>query len=327
MEFKDYYNILGVNEQATQNEIKKAYHRLARRYHPDVSKEKDAEQKFKEIGEAYEVLGDKEKRREYDQLRHMGAKGRDGRFEPPPGWESTGHFGDFESADFSDFFASIFGGRSDFDFHTRRGRAHGARQQAGREQFRKRGEDIHYELALLLEEAYKGGEQVIEVRVPVVNELGVTTYQNRKLSVKVPPGTGDGQILRVRGQGAPGIGGGEPGDLLVTVRLAEHPLYTVEGKDISLVVPVAPWEAALGAKVTVPTLEGKTRVSIPPDSQTGKKLRLAKKGLPGSPPGDFYVIVKVVMPEKSTSRSRELFEALAEEVPFNPRADWEEAKS
>ena len=316
MEFKDYYQILGVDEKAPLEEIKKAYRRLARRYHPDVSKEADAEQRFKEVGEAYEVLKDKDKRQEYDQLRSMGAMGGDGQFRPPPGWESATHF--YESAgasDFSDFFESIFGRAGGFHRDYRGGRAGG---------FSMRGEDVHYELPLLLEEAYEGVEQTVELRMPVVDQRGLMTHQSKKLKVKIPPGTGDGQLLRIRGQGAPGIGGGDPGDLLITVRLAAHPLYSVDGRDLSLVVPVTPWEAALGARITVPLLKDKARVTIPPGSQTGKKLRLAGKGLPGSKPGDFYVTLKVVMPEKLSEKSRELFEALAEELPFNPRAQWED---
>lgn len=315
MEFKDYYKILGVAEQASQEDIKKAYRRLARRYHPDVSKEAEAEAKFKEVGEAYEVLRDESKRKEYDQLRAMGAKGRDGRFRPPPGWESATHFyeGGAGEDNFSDFFEAIFGRGG--GFHREYGKRGG---------FQMRGEDVHYELPLLLEEAWKGAEQMVELRVPAVDEQGLITHQSKKLKVKIPPGTGNGQLLRIKGLGAPGMGGGPPGDLLITVRLAPHPLFTVEGRDISLVVPVAPWEAALGAKVTVPTLEGKARVSIPPDSQTGRKLRLGGKGLPGSPRGDFYVILRVVMPEHGTEKSRKLFQELAEELPFNPRSQWEE---
>ena len=316
MEFKDYYKILGVDEKASQEDIKKAYRRLARRYHPDVSKEEDAEQRFKEVGEAYEVLRDKDKRQEYDQLRKMGAMGGNGQFRPPPGWESATHFEEgLGGEDFSDFFEAIFG---------RHGNFHRSYSPGGGAQFRMRGEDLHQELPLLLEEAYGGGEQVVELRVPEVDERGLITHRRRKLKIKVPKGSGDGQVLRIRGQGAPGIGGGEPGDLLITIRLAAHPLYSVEGRDLSLVVPVAPWEAALGAKVTIPTPGGRTRVSIPANSQAGKKLRLPGKGMPGSPPGDFYVILKVVMPEQATEKSRDLFAQLAEEVPFNPRADWEE---
>src|SRR5690606_7416262 len=301
-------------EKAGTEEIKKAYRRLARKFHPDVSKEAGAEQKFKELGEAYEVLKDAAKREEYDQLRRAGA-GRGGQFRPPPGWESATHFYEGEgSQDFSDFFEAMFGRSGGFQRHAPGG--------AGR-RFSMRGEDVQYDLPLLLEEAYRGVEQRIDLRIPQVDERGLISHQTRSLKIKIPPGSSDGQLLRIRGQGAPGLGGGEPGDLIVRLRLAPHPLYSVEGRDLSLVVPVTPWEAALGAKVEVPTLQGRSRVSIPADSQTGRRLRLPGKGLPGSPPGDFYVVLKVVLPEQHSDRARELYAALAKEQPFDPRAHWE----
>lgn len=314
MEFKDYYATLGVAENASAEEIKKAYKRLARRYHPDVSKEDDAERKFKDLGEAYEVLRDETKRAEYDQLRRYGARSPGGDFTPPPGWESSAQFhGD--GADFSEFFETLFG----------RGGFQSAGFGGGRA--RMRGEDVQAELALLLEEAYTGSEQVIEVRVPEVNEQGFLQRRVRKLKVKVPAGTTDGTVLRMRGQGAPGLGG-ENGDLLVTIRLAQHPLYSVEGRDLTLVVPVLPWEAALGGKITIPTLKGKTRVSIPAGSQSGRRLRLAGQGLPGQPAGDFYVVLKVVMPENLNPDDVALYQQLADNFAASgaasPRAEWEE---
>jgi DnaJ-class molecular chaperone with C-terminal Zn finger domain len=316
MEFKDYYATLGVAPDASPDDIKKAYKRLARRYHPDVSKEKDAERKFKEVGEAYEVLRDPQRRAEYDNLRKYGARGAGGEFRPPPGWESTTEFHSGDAADFSEFFETLFG-RGGF-----------ARGFGGRPDFAVRGEDLEAELALLLEEAYSGTEQIIEVRVPEPDEFGRRRRKSRKLKIKVPPGTTDGTVLRMRGQGAPGIGGGESGDLLVKVRLAEHPLFTVDGRDLSLVVPVLPWEAALGAKVTVPTLKGRTRVSVPAGSQSGRRLRLAGQGLPGQPPGDFYVVLKVVMPDKVSAKDEELYRQLAANFAASggagPRSEWEE---
>jgi len=312
MEFKDYYRIMGVDEKAAPDEIKKAYKKLARRYHPDVSKEPDAEQRFKEVGEAYEVLRDEGKRREYDQLRSMGAAGGNGQFRPPPGWEAATHFYEQEgnSADFSDFFEALFGRNGSF----RRG-------SAG---MQMRGEDLHSELALLLEEAWQGSEQTVEIRVPESDEHGLLSHRMRRLKVKVPPGTGDGSVLRIKGQGSPGIGGGGAGDLLIRIRLAQHPLYTVEGRNLSLVVPIAPWEAALGCKLDVPTLKGKTRVTIPPNSQSGQKLRLAGLGMPASPPGDFFLVLKVVMPATTTDKAKALYEALQQESDFRPRAAWED---
>lgn len=314
MEFKDYYGILGVADSAAPDEIKKAYKRLARKYHPDVSKEQNAEAQFKEVAEAYEVLKDPAKRREYDQLKAMGGRGRGGQFTPPPDWESATHFyeGGGHSA-FSDFFEAMFG--RDGSFH----RSHGAGPQVHR-----RGEDLHAELALLLEEATQGCEQLLQLRVPEVDEHGLISHRERTLKIKVPPGTADGTVLRMKGQGAPGLGGGGPGDLLVHVRLAQHPLFSVDGRQVSLVVPLLPWEAALGCKVTVPTLKGRSRVTIPPGSQTGQKLRLVGQGLPGTPPGDFMLVLKVVMPDRMDDRASELYRQLQANCSFNPRADWEE---
>lgn len=314
MEFKDYYSILEVADTATPEEIKKSYKRLARKYHPDVSKEENAEARFKEVAEAYEVLKDAKKRQEYDQLKAMGARGQGDRFTPPPGWESATHFYEGGShGDFSDFFEAMFG--RDGGFHHGRG---------GSQHVHKRGEDVHAELALLLEEASNGCEQVLQVRVPEVDERGLISHRVKKLKVKVPPGTAAGSVLRMKGQGAPGIGGGGPGDLLVRITLAPHPLFSVEGRHVSLVVPLLPWEAALGCKVTIPALKGKTRVSIPPGSQTGQKLRLVGLGLPGEPPGDFLVVLKVVMPDSINDAAKGLYRQLQEQDASNPRAAWEE---
>ncbi|HWK54901.1 MAG TPA: DnaJ C-terminal domain-containing protein [Hyphomicrobiales bacterium] len=320
MEFKDYYAVLGVKAEASADEIKKAYKRLARRYHPDVSKEADAERKFKELGEAYEVLRDSEKRAEYDQLRRFGARGRDNQFTPPPGWQgagaSGGHMGD--DTDFSDFFEAFFGHRG--------GAQQGGARHGFGESLRVRGEDVQAELSLLLEEAYNGSEQILQLRVPEADAQGLLRYRQRKLKVKVPAGTTDGAVLRMKGQGGPGIGGAPAGDLLVTIRLAPHPVYTVDGKDLSLVVPVLPWEAALGAKVVVPSLKGRTRVSVPAGSQSGQRLRLAGQGLPGNPPGDYYVVLKVVMPERNSEQDLALYRQLAGNHETSGAADprhWE----
>jgi curved DNA-binding protein len=314
MEFKDYYRILEVGEKATPEEIKKSYKRLARKFHPDVSKEPDAEARFKEVAEAYEVLKDAGKRHEYDQMKAMGGRGQGGRFTPPPGWESATHFHDTGGqADFSDFFEAMFG---------RDGRFH--RSYGGGQQVHMRGEDLHAELALLLEEAFNGCEQVLQVRVPEVDERGLITHRNRKLKVKVPPGTAPGTVLRMKGQGALGIGDGGAGDLLVAIRLAQHPLFSLDRRDISLVAPVLPWEAALGCRIVVPTPKGKARLTVPPNSQNGQKLRLAGQGLPGTPPGDFLVVLKVVMPDSISEASRDLYRQLQEQNACNPRAAWEE---
>lgn len=321
MEFKDYYQIMGLAENASADVIKKAYKRLARKYHPDVSKEKDAEQRFKDVGEAYEVLKDPDKRREYDQMKAYGAMGGNGQFTPPPGWDPATHFqsGDRGGAErFSDFFEAMFGRGGDFR-HNFRGDFGGD----GGSHIRMRGEDAHVELPLFLEEVFKGTEKTVELRVPEVDARGLRSHRTRKLKIKIPAGSGDGSVLRIKGQGGPGYGGAENGDLLATVRLAPHPLYTVEGKNLTLVAPVAPWEAALGNKLTVPTLTGRTRVTIPAGSQTGARLRLAGLGLPGAPPGDFFVVLKVVMPGKVTDKARAIYDGLAQEyTDFNPRAAW-----
>ncbi|HHX81985.1 MAG TPA: J domain-containing protein, partial [Pseudomonadaceae bacterium] len=215
--------------------------------------------------------------------------------------------------DFSDFFETLFG---------REGRMRGgfgAGQQAQR-----RGEDMQAELSLLLEEAWQGCEQILQVRVPELDERGLIAYRTKKLKVKVPAGTTAGSVLRIKGQGAPGMGGAAAGDLLVRIQLAAHPLYTVEGKDVSLVAAILPWEAALGCKITVPSPGKRTRVSVPAGSQTGQKLRLGGLGLPGSPAGDFYVVLKVVMPEAISDKARELYRQLGEEAVPNPRAGWED---
>lgn len=309
MEFKDYYKILGVDENVSAPELKAAYRRLARKYHPDVSKAADADERFKELGEAYEVLKDPDKRAEYDQLRAQGARRPDGGFEPPPDWASRAGFsqGGFTGADasqFSDFFDAMFGG---------------GRQTRGQSWYAMRGDDIHHKLPIFLEEAFSGAEKTISLRVPEADPNGRVQQRQRSLKVKIPAGVTEGQNIRLRGQGAPGQGGGEPGDLYLEIQIAPHPLYSVEGRDLSLDLPVTPWEAALGATVTVPTLAGKVQLKVPEGTHSGKRLRLKGKGLPGKQPGDLYVTVQVKMPPAQTERSKTLFRELAEEVPFNPR--------
>lgn len=311
MEFKDYYRILGVDEDASKSEIKSAYRKLARKYHPDVSSESDAEDRFKDVSEAYEVLKDDEKRAEYDQLRKHGQRD-DGGFDPPPGWESgasfsRGGFTGADSMDFSDFFESIFGGAGG-----------GFRQQRG-QGFAMRGEDLHHQLSLFLEEAYNGCEKSLRVQQPEPGPDGRVQRRERTLNVKVPAGVRDGQTIRLRGQGGPGIGDGPDGDLYLDIQIAPHPHFRLEGGDLYVTVPVTPWEAALGGRITVPTMGGKATLTIPEGAREGKKLRLRGKGMPGKDPGDEYVVLQVAMPPKQTDRSRELLRELSEEVPFNPR--------
>ena len=319
MEFKDYYKILGVAESADADAIKAGYRKLARKYHPDVSKEKDAEDKFKEIGEAYEVLKDEEKRAEYDQLRQLGARQADGGFRPPPGWQSAREFSNADmdggSQPFSDFFESIFGD----------GTAHRSYSQEGSQRsFRMRGQDVHYKIALLLEEALRGSQQQITLRMPEADEYGLVTHRDKTLNIKIPAGVTQGQRIRVAGQGAPGIGGAEAGDLFLEIEFAPHPYFSVDEKNILLTLPVAPWEAALGATVEVPTLNGRVNLKIPPGSNSGDKLRIKAKGLPGNPPGDQLVTLRVTLPKKHSSEAEALYRQLAEkESDFQPRATWE----
>ena len=317
MEFKDYYKILGVADNADAAAIKTSYRKLARKYHPDVSKEANAEAQFKEVGEAYEVLKDPEKRAEYDQLRALGAQQPDGRFRPPPDWRSAADFseGGYTQADarqFSDFFESIFGSR---------GNAHRAYTNDGHQRsMRMRGQDIHHKLSVFLEEAQRGGQQQITLRIPESDEYGLITHRDKTLNVKIPAGIAAGQRIRLAGQGAPGIGGDEAGDLFLEIEFAPHPHFSVDSKNILLTLPVADWEAALGATVEVPTLGGKVNLKIPPGSSSGDKLRIKGKGLAGTPPGDQLVILKVVLPKQHDEATQALYRQLAEhEAAFNPR--------
>ncbi|WP_136478370.1 curved DNA-binding protein [Pseudomonas sp. DG56-2] len=313
MDFKDYYKILGVEPTADDKAIKTAYRKLARKYHPDVSKERDAEEKFKEANEAYEALSNPEKRAEYDELRKYGQHGRP--FQGPPGWENRSS-GGFEGGDFSDFFSSIFGARGG------NGNPFGRGQQrsAGR-----RGQDVEMELAIFLEETLSGESKQISFQVPQYNAHGQRTgFTTKTLNVKIPAGVTDGEKIRLKGQGASGIGGGANGDLFLTVRMAPHPLFDVEGHDLIITVPLAPWEAALGTKVAVPTLTGKINLTIRPDSQSGQRLRVKGMGLANKQGerGDLYAQLKVVMPSQSDDATRELWSKLAQKAAFNPRTQW-----
>ncbi len=309
MEYKDYYKILGVSRDATPEEIKRAYRKLARKYHPDVSKEPDAEEKFKAINEAYEVLKDPEKRKAYDQL---GAHWREGQgFQPPPGWEERfgfrgGGFTEGGFGDFSEFFEALFGG--------------GGFRPRGRTGFRTRGEDLHAKVYINLEDAYHGTTQTITLTVPEVDPAsGRLVDKHKRLQVKIPKGIQEGRKIRLAGQGAPGMGGGPPGDLYLEVHFKPHRWFRVEGRDLYLDLPVTPWEAALGDKVPVPTLDGRVELKIPPGSQTDRKLRLKGKGLPGTPPGDQYVILKIHTPPADSEDKRRFYREMAERMPFNPR--------
>jgi curved DNA-binding protein len=311
MEFKDYYKILGLARDATQDDIKRAYRKLARKYHPDVSSAADAEERFKEVGEAYEVLKDPEKRAAYDQFGNQWQAGQE--FRPPPNWDAGFEFkgGGFTGASgFSDFFEAMFGRASPWS-PERRGAGAG---------FRAAGENHHAKIMLSLEDAYHGGSRTITLQSPRLDSQGRVVTQDHTLNVKIPKGVTEGQRIRLAGQGSPGTGGGPKGDLYLEVKLKPHPLFRAEKRDIYLELPVTPWEAALGRTVTVPTLGGKVDLKLPQGAQSGQKLRLKGRGLPGSPPGDQYVVLRVVAPRADTPAARALYERMEKEIPMNPRA-------
>ncbi len=320
MRYKDYYKIMGVARDASQDDIKRAYRKLARKYHPDVSKEKDAEEKFKELQEANEVLKDPEKRAAYDQL---GADWRSGQeFRPPPDWGkgfefSRGRGGAEDLGGFSDFFAELFGARSPFGG----GRAHAGAGggRSSRHGFAAAGQDHVARVEIDLEDAYRGVSRNIELRAPEMTSDGHVVVKPRTLRVTIPAGVTAGQQIRLAGQGSPGIGGGPPGDLFLEVGLRPHPRYSVEGHDITLTLPIAPWEAALGESVSVPTLGGAVDMKLPAGARAGQKLRLRGRGLPGPTPGDQYVVLEIVLPPDSP-RARQFFEQMKRELPFDPRA-------
>ena len=311
MQYKDYYAVLGVPREATAEEIKKAFRRLARKYHPDVSKEKDAELRMKEVNEAYAVLSDPEKRAAYDSLGQSYRHGEE--FRPPPGWDagfefSSHGFSPHEVADFSEFFSQLFGGL---------GGARGFRATGG--SYRAQGRDHHAKVYLDIEEAYTGITKQISLRAPRMDSEGRLSLETRTLNVKIPKGVREGQIIRLAGQGAPGIGGGPAGDLLLEVHFKPHPRFRPEGRDLHMTLPVTPWEAALGSVIAVDLPTGPVKVRIPEGAQSGKQLRVRGKGIPGEPPGDLLLEVQVVLPPADTPRARELYERMARELKFDPR--------
>ncbi len=309
MEFKDYYKIIGVARDATQDEIKRSYRKLARKYHPDVSKEANAEARFKELGEAYEVLKDAEKRAAYDQL---GANWKGGQeFRPPPDWNtgfefSGGGFSGGDAADYSDFFASLFGK----EFRT---------GGAGRASAHAKGEDHHAKVLIDLEDTYQGATRTITLRVPAMDAQGHVVTKDRILNVTIPKGIRAGQHIRLSGQGSPGSGEGKAGDLYLEIEFRPHPLYRVDGRDLYLDLPVTPWEAALGATVKVPTLGGIVELKISEGSVSGRKMRLKARGIPGNPPGDCYVILSIALPPADTEAAKDLYRKMEQDLGFNPR--------
>ncbi len=311
VQFRDYYEIMGVDRNATQDEIKRAYRKLARKYHPDISKDPDAEAKFKEMGEAYEVLKDPEKRAAYDQLGKNYKAGQD--FTPPPGWDagfefSGSGFGDAADAGvFSDFFESLFG---------RGGFAQGQPRGSG---FHIRGQDHHAKILIDLEDAIHGSSRTISLQVPEVDPQGHVHTRSRTLNVNIPKGVKQGQQIRLAGQGAPGIGQGGTGDLYLEIEFKPHSFYHVEGRDIYLDLPVTPWEAALGGTVKVPTPTGAVEMKIPAGSASGTKMRLKGRGIPGKTAGDFYAVLKISLPDADNEKARAIYKQMQNELDFNPR--------
>ncbi|HZV99105.1 MAG TPA: DnaJ C-terminal domain-containing protein [Methylophilaceae bacterium] len=309
MEYKDYYRILGVDKNASQDEIKKAYKKLAHKHHPDVAKHTSDEEKFKEIAEAYATLKDPEKRAAYDALGSQQA-GRE--FQPPPGWETSfgGQEFSYEDLDLSDLFAHFGGGRR------------GTRQQRGG--FQMPGQDYEVTAEISLEDAYKGATLDLNLSLPEYDQNGRLQHVPNTFKVRIPKGVADNQRLRLRGKGGKGFHGGPDGDLWLNIKFRPHPLFRADGHDLYLDLPLAPWEAALGATVEVPTLDGSVNLKIPAGTNTGQKLRLARKGLPKQKEetGNLFAIAQIVVPPKPSERERKLLKELADSSNFNPRSHF-----
>lgn len=328
----DYYSTLGVARTATAEDIKKAYRRLARQYHPDKNKDPKAEERFKVIGEAYEVLSDPEKRAAYDQFgRADGFSGGGAQ-----GWNFDAAGAGFDPSAFSDIFENLFRGKRS-PFGDGLGDAFGKKSRSGKGGFHfdgfdnaeggfhpdvEHGRDLHMKLDLTLDEAFHGCTRKVRVNLPVREASGRVTDKLKTLQVQVPAGVKQGQRIRMKHQGAPGPKGTENGHLYLEVNLLPHTLFTLDGQDISVRLPVAPWEAILGAELTIPTLNGELKLKVPPNSQNGKRFRLKGRGMPGNPAGDFYVVLDVVLPTPTDEKSRALYAEMAKTMAFDPRAKW-----
>ena len=315
MDYKDYYKTLNISKDASQEEIKRAYRKLARKYHPDVNKNADAEIRFKEINEAHEVLKDPEKRKAYDTFGNNWQAGQD--FKPPPNWNARYRREDFGSQrasaeHFSDFFESLFGGGGGFsagDFSSF-GQEHHAT-----------GGDLHANVSISLEDSYHGAKRTITLNRTVDDGRGHLTVQPQSLQVTIPKGIIEGQQIRLEGQGNAGYGRGAHGNLFLEIVFLPHPLFTVSKRDIYFVLHVTPWEAALGASLAVPTLGGNVDLKLPPNSQTGQKLRLKNRGLSSkNQAGHQYVTLTIHTPPAVTEEQRKLYEKMAEIMPYNPRS-------
>jgi curved DNA-binding protein len=317
VKFQDYYETLGVGRDASEDEIKRAYRKLARKYHPDVNKDKEAEEKFKQINEAHEVLKDPEKRKLYDQLGSDWQAGQD--FKPPPGWQDV-HF-DFRTGPgaeafdfgggFSDFFEMLFGGSM----------GGGGRARARQGSWMMRGQDHEAEVEIDLESAYHGTTRTLTLQGHEIDQQGQVRPTVQNIQVKIPPGVTDGSRIRLSGKGGEGMGGGPPGDLYLKVHIEPHPRFSMDGHNLQVEVPIAPWEAALGGTVQVVTMDGKVKLKIPCGSQSGQKLRLRGKGFPkkGGARGDLIARLKIVVPKDLTAREKELFTEMAKVSNFKPR--------
>ncbi|MBK5255684.1 MAG: DnaJ domain-containing protein [Vicinamibacteria bacterium] len=310
MKFKDYYEILGVQRTATPDQIKAAYRRLARKYHPDVSKEANAEARFKELGEAHEVLKDPEKRALYDRMGSQWKSGQD--FKPAPGWDAGFEFrGGDETEGFgdpNDFFEAFFG-RRPRGGSTRRSNMHA------------QGEDHHAKVMIDLEDAYRGAQRSISLRMPSYDAHGQLVMHERQLDVSIPKGIRAGQHLRLTGQGGPGVGKGPAGNLYLEVGFNPHPRFRVDDRDVFVGLDLAPWEAALGAKVETLTPDGPVQLTIPQGSAAGRQMRLKGKGIPGQPPGDLYVVLAVSLPPADTEAAKEAYRAMSRAFSFDPRRE------
>jgi len=329
MEYKDYYKILGVERDVDQDALKRSYRKLARKYHPDVSKEPDAEAKFKELNEAYEVLKDPEKRAAYDQLGNNWQAGQD--FRPPPGWDQGFEFhgGGYTQVDpeqFSDFFESLFGrggfGGGQGFHHTGAGPGfHQGAQDFHKSSARgRRGEHTHAKILIDIEDAYNGATRTLTLRHSELGADGRPQIRERSINVKIPKGIAPGQQIRLAGQGEPGFGGAEPGDLYLEVEYKSHPLYHLDGKTVYLDLPIAPWEAALGATVRAPTPTGAVELKIPPNSRAGSKLRLKDRGLPTKEPGDLFVVLQIALPPANSEAAKNAYREFENAFQFEPRA-------
>lgn len=325
VKFRDYYEILGVPRKAAQDEIQRAYRKLARKYHPDVNKASDAEEKFKEINEAYEVLKAPEKRKRYDQLGPDWKAGQD--FKPPPGWEFQYDFGggpgqtEFHwggAGGFSDFFETLFGGQGGQRFRDAHSGARGGRGPV----WSQAGVDQEATVRISLEDAFRGATKSITLQQQSVTPQGQLAIQEKSYEVKIPQGIMSGQKIRLTGQGGAGMGGGPQGDLFLKVEIDPHPVFRLDGRNLSVDLPISPWEAVLGAEVQIQALGGALTLKVPPGTQSGQKLRLRGKGMPNpkGAAGDLHAVIHIVVPKQPSKRERELFEELQKTSSFDPRA-------